>query len=497
MNPPPPHVLDHRFAPPVPAARPQLAGLLTAAGATAYADAVDAVRDEVVTRLLTVERPFTGVRAAELRDRVVTVDLDRPLGSAAEVLDEVGELYLDDAVWFHHPHYLAHLNCPVAVPAVAADMLASAVNSSLDTWDQSAGATLIERRLVEWTARRLGLGPDADGVFTSGGSASNLQALLIARERAKTRDLSRLRVLASADAHFSLAKSARLLGLGADAVIPIATDEHRRMCPRDLARTLADLRRYGLEPMTVVATAGTTDFGAIDPLRETADLAREHGAWLHVDAAYGGGLLTSRRHAALLDGIGLADSLTVDFHKTFFQPVASSVVLVRDAASLRHVEWHADYLNPAGADPGERPNQVDKSLQTTRRFDALKLWCTLRELGPDRIGEWLDTVVDLATATGDVLAADADFELAARPALSTVVFRFVRDGAAPDVLDEANTAARAALFAGGEAVIAATTVGGRVHLKLTLLNPATTLDDIRPVLDRIRAIAAAASGVAA
>jgi L-2,4-diaminobutyrate decarboxylase len=460
--------------------------LLDASSATHYADAVTAVRDEVVRRLLAVRRPFTGISPADLRDRVGAVDLDTPLGDPAAVLREVGALYLDDAVWFHHPRYLAHLNCPVAVPAVAADVLASAVNSSLDTWDQSAGATLIERRVVRWTTDRLGLGPDADGVFTSGGSQSNLQALLIARESAPTDDLSRLRVLTSADGHFSVTKAARVLGLPRDAVVTVDTDAEHRMSVADLDARLGELLAQDLVPMAIVATAGTTDFGAVDPLAEIATVAARRGVWLHVDAAYGGGLITSTRHRAMLDGIARADSVTVDFHKTFFQPVASSVVLVRDGRTLQYVTWHADYLNPAGDDPNERPNQVDKTLQTTRRFDALKLWCTLRELGPARIGTMLEQVITLAAAAYELLAEAPDFEIPVRPALSTVVFRYAPRGIDPTRLDAANLAARRALSDSGEALVASTKVGGWVYLKFTLLNPATTLTDVRFVIARLR-----------
>ncbi|WP_460602813.1 pyridoxal phosphate-dependent decarboxylase family protein [Jatrophihabitans fulvus] len=462
--------------------------LLDAAGAERYAAAVTAMRDEVVTRLLTVERPFTGAAAAGLRERIGRVDLDRPLAGRDAVLEELGELWLDDAVWFHHPRYAAHLNCPVAVPAVAADVLASAVNTSQDTWDQSAGATLIEQRLVAWTAARLGFGATADGVFTSGGSQSNLQALLLARESADVRDIGRLRVLVSADGHFSVAKAARVLGLGADAVVPVAVDGERQLRPDELARRLEELVTYGLTPMAVVATAGTTDFGAIDPLPEISALARAHGAWLHVDAAYGGGLVTSHRHRHLLAGIESADSVTVDFHKTFFQPVASSAVIVRDRATLRHVAWHADYLNPERDDP-ERPNQVDRSLQTTRRFDALKLWFTLRELGADRIGELLDTVIELTRSGHELLAAAPDVEIAARPSLSTLVFRFVAPGVPDARLDAANRSARARLFASGGGAVAATTVDGRAFLKLTLLNPATTVEHVAGLVGDLRALA--------
>ena len=141
--------------------------------------------------------------------------------------------------------------------------------------------------------------------------------------------------------------------------------------------------------MAVVATAGTTDFGSIDPLPEIAELCARPGVWMHVDAAYGCGLLASRRHRDLLDGIERADSVTVDYHKSFFQPVSSSALLVRDGGTLRHATYHADYLNPRRMVEERIPNQVDKSLQTTRRFDALKLWLTLRVMGADAVGDAL------------------------------------------------------------------------------------------------------------
>ena len=365
---------------------------------------------------------------------------------------------------------------------------------SLDTWDQSAGATLIERRLVDWTAQRIGLGPAADGVFTSGGSQSNLQALLLAREEAcaaaqghdARRDLlPRLRVLTSTAGHFSVQKSAKLLGLAADAVVTVPTDAQRRMIPAALRRELDSCRRDGSVVMAVVATAGTTDFGSIDPLDEIAAICAAAGVWLHVDAAYGCGLLVSPTRRHLLDGIERADSVTVDYHKSFFQPVSSSAVLVRDGRTLRHVTWHADYLNPARAAAQRIPNQVDKSLQTTRRFDALKLWLTLRIMGPDTVGALFDEVVDRAQEAWRLLAADPRFEVVTRPELSTLVFRWRPAGLAAGLVDDANLHAREALAASGAALVAGTRVDGAHHLKFTLLNPETTLADVAGVLELI------------
>ena len=446
--------------------------------------------------LVRAQGPTTGPTAADLASRLDGVDLEVPLGSTEAALDEAAGLYLDDAVYFHHPRYAAHLNCPVAVPAVAAEAWVSSINSSMDTWDQSAGATFIERRLVDWAASLAGLGPDADGIFNSGGTQSNLQALLMARNHAVAalpgplpERLRGLRVYASHESHFSIVRSASQLGLGADAVMDIPVDRHHRMDPVALERAIARDRADGLRPMAVVATAGTTDFGSIDPLPASAAAARAAGAWFHVDAAYGCGLLASPTRRHLLDGIELADSVTVDFHKSFFQPIGSSALLVRDGSRFAHITHHSDYLNP-GHDPAS-PNQVDKSLQTTRRFDALKLWITLRSVGQETLGALFDATLDLAADAGRQVEDCPGLALAAPVQLGMVVFRYEpgldpgpesREVPGPSAVDELNDAIRQALYRSGEAMIAATTVKGRRHLKLTLLNPRTTPADVAVIL---------------
>lgn len=464
------------------------AHLLNNTTAEHYRSTVSAGVERVAATLAATERPFSGVGVDALSSVVDAIDLDRPLGDAAAALDELGEVYLRDAVYFHHPRYLGHLNCPVVIPAVLGEAVLSAINSSLDTWDQSAGGTLIERRLIDWTTERIGLGPAADGIFTSGGTQSNLQALLLAREEAKIRPehLTRLRILTSECSHFSVQKSAKLLGLGPDAVVSVPVDRDKRMQAVALARALEQCVAEGSVPMAVVATAGTTDFGSIDPLPEIAALCEQYATWMHVDAAYGCGLLASRTRGGLLEGIAQADSVTVDYHKSFFQPVSSSAVLVRDRAALRHVTYHAEYLNPRRMAEERIPNQVDKSLQTTRRFDALKLWMTLRVMGVDGIGELFDEVCDLAAEGWRLLAADPRFDVVVEPRLSTLVFRYIPSGVtSPDGIDRANLYARKALFASGEAIVAGTKVGERQYLKFTLLNPETTVHDIAAVLDLI------------
>ncbi|MFC9240292.1 pyridoxal phosphate-dependent decarboxylase family protein [Streptomyces decoyicus] len=474
--------------------------LLNEKTAPRYHSAVTESVTRVSAKIAGTARPFTGITVDGLAPAVSGVDLDAPLHDAAAALDELEEVYLRDAVYFHHPRYLAHLNCPVVIPALVGEAVLSAVNSSLDTWDQSAGGTLIERRLIDWTAERIGLGAHADGIFTSGGSQSNLQAMLLARDEACRRALTidgtpsdarltdvlpRLRILTSECSHFSIRKSATLLGMGVEAVIAVPSDENKRMRADSLAAELARCHRDGLIPMAVVATAGTTDFGSIDPLPEIADLCAGYDAWMHVDAAYGCGLLVSRRRA-LLTGIERADSVTVDYHKSFFQPVSSSAILVRDRTTLRHVTYHADYLNPRRMVEQRIPNQVDKSIQTTRRFDALKLWLTLRIMGARAVGELFDEVVDRAADAWKLLYDDPRFSVVVEPQLSTLVFRYVPStDQDPELSDRVNLHARDALFASGDAIVAGTVVDGRHHLKFTLLNPETTLEDIATVLDLI------------
>lgn len=461
--------------------------LLTTGTADRYRRELAGGVARVAARVAGTTQPFTGVTPEKLALEFAGVDLDRPLGDSAAVLDELEDLYLRDAVYFHHPRYLAHLNCPVVIPALVGEAVLTAINSSLDTWDQSAGGTLIERRLIDWTAERIGLGPFADGIFTSGGTQSNLHALLLAREEARGERAGsgRTRILASAAGHFSVQKSAKLLGLDPDAVIGVETGPDRRMSPDALAAALVGCRERGDTVMAVVATAGTTDFGTIDPLPEIADLCTTFRVWLHVDAAYGCGLLVSPTRRHLLAGIERAGSVTVDYHKSFFQPVSSSALLVRDGRTLRHATYHADYLNPARMAEQRIPNQVDKSLQTTRRFDALKLWMTLRIMGPDAIGALFDEVVDRAAGAYDLLAEDPRFEVVTRSQLSTVVFRYLPGGDAGALADEVNLYAREALAASGAAVVAGTKVDGHHFLKFTLLNPETSLADIAHVLDLI------------
>lgn len=310
--------------------------LLTSSTVDVYRSQIARTASRVAARFTETTQPTSGASLAELQKLVDRVDLAGSGIGTASAIREIDDLFLAHAVWFHHPLYAAHLNCPVALPAVAAETILAAVNTSVDTYDQSTVGTLMERRLIEAVTGWVGFA-SGDGIFTSGGTQSNLHALFLAREAAlaavggsRTTSMSRLVVFATASSHFSVGKSSLLLGLADDAVIEVADDSAGRMLPADLDAAVSAAVAEGRVPIAVVATAGTTDRGVIDPLASIAAVCDARGLWLHVDAAYGGGLLVSSRRRHLLAGIERARSVTVDFHKSFFQPVSSSALLVRD-----------------------------------------------------------------------------------------------------------------------------------------------------------------------
>ncbi|QWF76691.1 pyridoxal phosphate-dependent decarboxylase family protein [Amycolatopsis sp. CA-230715] len=424
-----------------------------------------------------------------------------PDHALTEIVTRLAEGAADPA----DPACAAHLHCPPLAVAVAADTAVSALNPSLDSWDQAPAASALEDRLVAALAGLTGYDAGtAGGAVTTGGTESNLMGLLLARDRIVRAitgaEVSRtgipaeltgkLRILCSSVAHFSVARSAGLLGLGEDAVLPVAVDEADRMRPDALCVELMRVRERGEVPLAVVATAGTTDLGAIDPLGAIAELTYAHRVWFHVDAAYGGGALFSDRLAPLLAGIGRSDSVGLDLHKLGWQPVAAGVFLSRDRAGFRTLDRTVAYLNPADDEAAGYRSRLGLSLRTTRRADAAKIAVTLRAFGRRGLGALVDRCHDLARYAAAEIGADPGLELRAEPTLSTVVFRFLPPaGTDPD---QANARLRRALLASGTAVVGRTTMPDRsgrpaTYLKLTLLNPTTTQADIDKLLLDIRA----------
>ena len=439
--------------------------------------------------------PYAGKSTAELAD-LIPSDFLSPEPSTPQMA-EILRTVVANSISVSHPHTAAHLHCPPLVASLAAEVVISALNQSMDSFDQAPIATIVEQKMIRWLCAQAGLPAAADGTFTTGGSQSNYMGLLLARDAFlrkrwnwSTRksglpaEARQLRILCSEVAHFTVEKSAIQLGLGTDSVVRVPVDDRFRMDPAALRSALGSLQSQSLHPMAIVATAGTTDFGSIDPLPELVASAREAKTWLHVDAAYGGALLFSADHRARLAGIEQANSLSIDFHKLLWQPIPCSAFLVRDAEHFDSIKMHADYLNPEFDEDAGVPNLVTTSLLTTRRFDALKLWISLQSLGRVQLAAMIDRTIALAAYAAAVVRATPSLELICEPQLSTVVFRYIPRKAGAEA-DRINASIRRRLLAGGSAIIGHTRVRGRRCLKFTCMNPATSDAQMKELIEMV------------
>ncbi|MBQ1122321.1 MULTISPECIES: pyridoxal-dependent decarboxylase [Streptomyces] len=460
--------------------------------------------------------------AARVRAAVGAVLPERGAG-AAEALDVLVGAVARGAADPADPLCAAHLHCPPLAVAAAADVAASALNPSLDSWDQAPAASELETLVCRALARLVfptagaAAGPDAsavgpDALVTTGGTEANQLALLLARERASTAAEGGggpVRVVCGANAHHSVHRAAWLLGMAPPLVVPTPRGV---LDPAALETALEDLARGDAAPDQaagqaapdqaapgqggavpwVVATAGTTDTGAVDPLPRLAEVAHRHGALLHVDAAYGGPLLFSAALRGRLAGLERADSVTFDLHKLGWQPVAAGFLAVPDRTALGVLDHRADYLNADDDTEAGLPDLLGRSLRTTRRPDVLKVAVTLRALGRSGMARLVERTCAAAAELADRLARDERFELYARPVISTVVFRPVGG-------DDALVAGvRRQLLELGQAVLGRAALGGRLWWKVTLLNPAVRGSDLAALLELVARAASpgAAAGAA-
>jgi L-2,4-diaminobutyrate decarboxylase len=441
-------------------------------------------------------QPYCGKSSAALADAVADDLLPQHPTSPEHITETLGTI-VANSVAVSNPYTAAHLHCPPLLAALAAEVIISALNQSMDSFDQAPIATVVEQKIIRWLCTEAGLPAAAAGTFTTGGSQSNYMGLLLARDAFLLKhwnwsaqksglppEARRLRILCSAAAHFTVEKSASQLGLGTDAVVRIDVDDHFRMKSRSLRSNLEVLKTQGLLPMAIVATAGTTDFGSIDPLSEIPALADEANAWLHVDAAYGGALLFSSQHRSRLAGIENADSIAIDFHKLFWQPIPCSAFLIRNASHFDTIRLYADYLNPELHEEQGIPNLVTTSLLTSRRFDALKLWISFQTLGREELAAMIDRTMALANHAATVIRDSCDLELVCEPQLSTIVFRYIPSRPESNA-DRINTEIPRKLFDRGVAVIGHTRVQGRHCLKLTCMNPAMTEGEMEKLIELI------------
>jgi len=438
--------------------------------------------DMLVERLADQDAPL--IRRASREE--MEARLHRPPPEEPTPYEEVLERLERDVLPFtsrgDHPGFMAYIpSCPTW-PGALGDLVASALNVYAGAWMDSAGPSQLELTVLDWFRRWIGYPEDSAGILVSGGSAANMTALACAREALLGAMSDRVVIYVSDQAHSSLARAARVLGFRPDQVRVLPSDRRFRLRPELVADAMEADRREGRRPFLVGAAAGSTNTGAIDPLGELADLCAEEGAWLHVDAAYGGFAALTDRGREALRGIERADSVTLDPHKWLFQPFECGSVLVRRGHLLGEAfTVDPDYLKDAEADAGE-VNFSDLGMQLTRMSRSLKLWMSLNAFGVSAFRNAIDRAMDLASLAQERIEERDELELLSPAGLGIVCFRRRFPGGGAEV-ERRNAALVPALERTGRALISSTRLHGTYALRLCILNDTTRAEDVRWVID--------------
>jgi aromatic-L-amino-acid/L-tryptophan decarboxylase len=445
---------------------------------------------ELLARLpeLPVSREF---RADELRD-TLAIDVPEEALERGELLGHLRALMLENSMYPGHPGFLAYISGAGTVPGAAADLLAAALNQNTGGFRLSPGASTIEEHLMGWLAGRFGLPEGAGGQVVAGGAVANLVALKVARDKASeearesgVRDGPRLAFYASTESHVVHQRAADILGIGSHAVRQIEVDDRWRMRPEALEDAIDGDLAEGIVPAAMIATAGTTATGAIDPLPAIAELCERHGAHLHVDACYGGPAALADELRPLLAGIERADSIAVDAHKWLYTPLLGGCVLARDprrlaasfATDATYTWLHEDLRQG-----------VDLRMQGpdfSRGFAALRIWLSLLAHGRAAYGRRIAHDAALARYLGELVEEHPDFELMAPVSLSICCFRYAPVALRGDdeALDRLNQRIMTTVMSDGRVYCSNAVLNGRFCLRACIVNFRTEAEHLELLLE--------------
>ena len=436
-------------------------------------------------------RVYPHTSSREIRDR-----LDAALPISGMEFDELLKVFRETIIPFSrqnaHPRMFGYVQSPGTPLAAFADLLASTLNANLTVWRSAPAPVEVERLTIDWIRQILGFNPEAGGLFVSGGSMANLAAIAAARQ-AKDSSSGRLRMYASSETHFSIAKAAALLGIGRQNVRHVAVDERFRIRVDDLiSKITADLEA-GYVPFCVIANAGTVNTGAVDPLAEIREVADRFQLWMHVDGSYGAFAVLAKSAGELFAGIEQVDSIALDPHKWLYLPVDVGCVIYRSPEIARAAFAHdAEYTRIIGEKADEAFAFWDYGPELSRRFRALKVWMLLKGVGLDSLSEAIESNLACARYLESMVRASDDFEMIAPVELSIFCFRHVPmqlRSESDQAIDAFNERLLVALQRDGSSYLSNATLGGRFALRGCVLNYRTTLQDMEILLDDLRRVA--------
>jgi aromatic-L-amino-acid decarboxylase len=444
------------------------------------------------------ERPVMAPNYAGKTKAAVNVEL--PLtGRPLEELIAECRTVMDLSRHNGHPRFFGYVASPSTPIGAYADLIASALNANITCWRSGPAGTEIEQLVVRWLGSLIRYDQNAKGLLTSGGSMANMIALLIASRRKTGVAASRkglwnagppMTIYASEEVHMSIPKAADILGFGRDQVRLVACDERQRMRVDDLVTRIQADKSSGLTPFCVVGGAGSVNTGAIDPLEEIANVARDFDLWFHVDGAYGVPGVLDQRKSDLFTGLERADSVSLDPHKWLYVPVDAGCLLFRDAAAAASAfsTEDADYIKLHGHTDDAAFAYWDYGVELSRRFRALKVWLTLGYYGVNRIAQAISDDIALAAYMGELVSNAEDFELLAPVELSICCFRYVPPSLEgnDDELNKLNEQIMAVVQKGGRAYVSNATVNRKFALRACITNFRTTKADVEQTIDVVR-----------
>ncbi|MBI4540814.1 MAG: aminotransferase class I/II-fold pyridoxal phosphate-dependent enzyme [Gemmatimonadetes bacterium] len=439
------------------------------------------------------ERPlFPKVEAAFLNalfdERVPQEGTD-----AHAVIRELDEKFFPYCSHVSHPGYMGLITPTPAPMGILGDLVASALNQNIGTYTIGPSGVAIERRVVRWLNDLVGYDERAGGNLTSGGTMASFIGLKLARDwasgdRAQHDGVTgQWAAYSSEERHVAVDKSADAVGIGRTGLRILPTDDRFRIRIDALESAIEQDRRRGIRPVCIIGIAGTTNTGAVDPLAELRRIADRERAWLHVDAAYGGGMLLSHQYPGILEGLALADSVVLDPHKWFFAPLDAGAVLVKDAARLTaSFGMRPAYLTDEMDVRGERYQYCVHGFEQSRRLRGLKVWMSFKRYGVKQIGEWIDRNVDEARRLYELVAASDDFEAAVEPVMSAICIRYCGPQLDEPRLARLHREVARRIESGGRFWISTTVLKGRSYFRINPVNFRTRLEHMDELFTLLR-----------
>ncbi len=394
-----------------------------------------------------------------------------------------------------HPRDFAFIPGPSNFVSVMADTIAGGMNIFSGAQLTSSAATIIELQVIDWLRQIFGFAEGAGGLFVSGGSAANLTGLAAARHFILDDNIARARIYYSDQTHVSNIKALKLLGFQAEQYCSISTDEHFRINLDELQERITSDRQAGLRPFCIIANAGTTNTGAVDPLQELIVIRDAEKMWLHVDGAFGAAAALTDRGKKLLSGLEHVDSLSFDPHKWLFQPYEIGGIIVRDMNHLQKTfATNASYLRDIQGPDSQELNFFDYGIQMTRGFRALKMWLSIKTFGLASFRKAIDRGIELAELVQTQLGKSEHWEIVTPAQLGIITFRYVVEGLDESALSELNQRIVQSIVDDGFAFILTTSLREQTVLRICAINPRTTDEDIRQTIEKLAQFGLSAEG---